>query len=81
MKAIGSCRFKSSKVGRFLHFFFEEAAPKLSYTGTSEMVKASAGQALLKRLDNERAMKGTLSVTSMFQKVRICTRSHAFFFL
>lgn len=32
------------------------------------MVKATAGSAMLKRIEQERALKGTVSLTSLFQK-------------
>ena len=34
------------------------------------MVKGTAASTMLKRLDQERALKGTASLTTMFQKVR-----------
>ena len=34
------------------------------------MVKGTAASTMLKRMDQERALKGTASLTSMFQKVR-----------
>jgi hypothetical protein len=35
------------------------------------MVKGTAAQAMLKRLDKERSMKGTTAMTSMFKKVHL----------
>jgi hypothetical protein len=32
------------------------------------MVKGTAGSAMLKRIEQERALKGTVSLTSLFQK-------------
>jgi hypothetical protein len=34
------------------------------------MVKGTAASTMLKRMDQERALKGTASLTSLFQKVR-----------